>query len=226
MGAARVAAGAAAMVVVALTAPAFSQSAAPPAFEMADVRVSPPRMNVLAGMAGGAIRNGLYEVRNATTLDLIRTAYGVQGLQVVDGPSWLEVDIFDVVGKVPAGITVEQARLMLRGVLADRWAGSGRREADRVHHPAEGLVRLGVRRGVRAPGAPDGRALIAHRDQPGREQGVRRVEALSGARSSECRPSRLSTVTRSRSRSPRLRPVETASNRFSSGTWRNSSRPI
>jgi uncharacterized protein (TIGR03435 family) len=109
------------MFVIALAAPAFGQSAATPAFEATDVRVSPPRMNVLAGMAGGAIRNGFYEVRNATLLELIRTAYGVQGIRVVDGPDWLEVDRFDIMAKVPAGATVETARLMLRGVLSERF---------------------------------------------------------------------------------------------------------
>jgi uncharacterized protein (TIGR03435 family) len=120
-GAARLAAGAVAIFLVAFAAATFGQSVATPAFEAADVRVSPPRMNVLSGMAGGAIRNGFYEVRNATMLDLIRTAYGVQGIRVVDGPSWLEVDTFDIVAKVPAGASVETARLMLRGVLADRF---------------------------------------------------------------------------------------------------------
>ncbi len=118
---ARLVAGAAAVFLVGLAGPVFGQPASTPAFEMADVRVSAPRMSPLSPMSGGAIRNGVYELRNATMLDLIRTAYRVESDKVLGGPSWLEVDRFDVVAKAPAATTVETARLMLQKLLADRF---------------------------------------------------------------------------------------------------------
>jgi uncharacterized protein (TIGR03435 family) len=108
-----------AALIVALAGPVFAQSA--PAFEIADVRVSAPRMNPNSQMSGGAIRDGVYELRNASMLDLIRTAYSIETDKVLGGPSWLEVDRFDVVAKAPDATTVETARVMLRRLLADRF---------------------------------------------------------------------------------------------------------
>jgi uncharacterized protein (TIGR03435 family) len=109
--------------LVALVAgPTFGQSSATPsAFEIADVRVSAPRMNPGAGVRPGAVRNGVYEIANGTMLDLIRIAYMVEADKVLGGPSWLEVDRFDVVAKVPAGTTMDTARPMLAALLADRF---------------------------------------------------------------------------------------------------------
>jgi uncharacterized protein (TIGR03435 family) len=106
-------------LIVALAGPVFGQAA--PAFEVADVRVSAPRMNLNPQMSGGAIRGGVYEVRNASMLDLVRTAYSIESDKVLGGPSWLEIDRFDVVAKAPEATTVETARVMLRRLLADRF---------------------------------------------------------------------------------------------------------
>src|SRR5688572_15176097 len=104
-----------------LPALVFAQAApAPPAFEIADIHASPRTTNL--GMRGNVLRDGRYELRNATMVDLIRTAYGVDADKVVGGPSWLELDRFEVIGKVPAGTNIATARLMLRTLLADRFA--------------------------------------------------------------------------------------------------------
>jgi uncharacterized protein (TIGR03435 family) len=102
-----------------LPAMAFAQAAAGPAFEIADIHASPRTTNL--AMRGNTVRDGRYELRNATMVDLIRTAYGVDADKVVGGPSWLELDRFDVIGKVPAGTNADTARLMLRTLLADRF---------------------------------------------------------------------------------------------------------
>jgi uncharacterized protein (TIGR03435 family) len=119
-------------LVALLASPVFGQSPAtpppatpPPAtlpgFEIADVRVSAPRMNPGAGVRPGAVRNGVYEIANGTMLDLIRIAYMVEADKVLGGPSWLEVDRFDVVARVPASTTMDTARPMLQALLADRF---------------------------------------------------------------------------------------------------------
>src|SRR5262245_57678252 len=77
-------------------------------FELADVHVSPPQTGFaqLAQMSGGAApRNGRFEIRNATMLDLVRTAYSVEPEKVVGGPTWLTSDRFDVIAKVASGTT-------------------------------------------------------------------------------------------------------------------------
>src|SRR6185295_412163 len=62
-----------------------------------------------------------YELRNATMVDLVRTAYGVEPDKVLGGPSWVASDRFDVIAKAPATATPETAKLMLRTLLADRF---------------------------------------------------------------------------------------------------------
>src|SRR5690348_5838631 len=96
--------------IIFLSTVTFAQSTVKPAgFESADVHVSPP--STLAQMSGGVLRSGRYELRNATMVDLIRTAYGVTDDKVVGGPSWLATDRFDVIAKTSAAATADVAKL-------------------------------------------------------------------------------------------------------------------
>src|SRR5215475_2137047 len=102
-----------------MTPSAFGQSTEPkPAFEVADVHVSPRTANP-------AFRTSLhgerYEVRNATMLDLIRTAYSFDADKVYGGPSWLEYNRFDVTAPVPANTPQDQIKLMLQSFLDQRF---------------------------------------------------------------------------------------------------------
>jgi len=107
-------------LVLCLARPALGQSAQPAAkFEIADVRVSDRQINV--GVTGNAIREGRYELHNATMVDLIRIAHGVEAEKVVGGPSWLELDRYTVIAKAPAGTSLDNARVMLRALLVDRF---------------------------------------------------------------------------------------------------------
>jgi uncharacterized protein (TIGR03435 family) len=108
-----------ACTAVLLSSPAFGQSTPGKAFEIADVRVSDRVINV--GVSGNAIRDGRYELHNATIVDLVRIAYGIEAEKVVGGPSWLELDRYTVFAKPPASTTLADARLMLRTLLADRF---------------------------------------------------------------------------------------------------------
>src|SRR6185295_17230952 len=99
-----------------------------PAFALADVHVSPrsttPAMRVSS-------RAGRYEIRNATMVDLVRTAYTVDADNVLGGPSWLEYDRFDVVALMPASTTPDAQKLMLQALLADRFKLVVRRDRSR-----------------------------------------------------------------------------------------------
>jgi len=91
-----------------------------PKFDIADVHVSPK--STIAYMSGGVLRAGRYEIRRATMLDLIRIAYGVDdNSKIQGGPSWLELDRFDVIARAPASATQETANLMLQALLAERF---------------------------------------------------------------------------------------------------------
>ena len=97
-----------------------SQTAEPlPKFEAADIRVSAKTPNPFPRT--GPARGGRYEVKMATMVDLIRIAHGFDNDKILEGPNWLELDRFDVVGKVPAGSTPEQHKQMLQSLLTDRF---------------------------------------------------------------------------------------------------------
>jgi uncharacterized protein (TIGR03435 family) len=101
---------------------AFGQPARiTPAFDIADVHHSALANNPQSWMSGGVLRGGRYDLRKATMLDLIRTAYNVDPDTTAGGPAWLEFDRYDIAAKAPASTTPETVRLMLQSLLADRF---------------------------------------------------------------------------------------------------------
>src|SRR5262245_6575110 len=103
-----------------LSVPAYGQTAANSTkFDLADVHEGSRNPNV--GMSGGQIRNGRYELHNATMVDLIRTAYSVDAEKVVGGPNWLELDKFTIIAKAPQSTPAPTVKLMLQSLLADRF---------------------------------------------------------------------------------------------------------
>src|SRR5687768_13064085 len=89
--------------------PVFTQSPAAARFDITSVQVS-TRPN--PGMRGGNLRDTRYELRNASMVDLIRTAYGVSPEKITGGPAWLEWNRYDVAALAPAGSTPAQLREM------------------------------------------------------------------------------------------------------------------
>jgi uncharacterized protein (TIGR03435 family) len=104
---------------------AFGQIESTLKFEAADIHTSPavaPNNNGNQFMRGGFYRGGRYEVRTATMVDLVRTAYNVDADKVTGGPAWMDKDQFDVIAKAPADSTPEKLRAMLRNLLAERFS--------------------------------------------------------------------------------------------------------
>jgi uncharacterized protein (TIGR03435 family) len=104
---------------------AFGQPAASPAFEIADIHLSAqnisPALKAARSPKGDALRGGRYVALNASTVDLIGAAYGVENDKVLDGPSWLEIDQFDIIAKPSANATEAMVKPMLQNLLADRF---------------------------------------------------------------------------------------------------------
>jgi uncharacterized protein (TIGR03435 family) len=89
----------------------------PPEFEVADVHVSAP-----GASESGGFMPGRFELRGATLLDLISTAYGVEPAMILGGPTWLNSDKFDVIAKAPsASVSEGNLQAMLKALLADRF---------------------------------------------------------------------------------------------------------
>ena len=89
-----------------------------PTFEVADVHVSPRGTNTVFRTS---FRGQRYEVHNASMVDLIRTAYGVETEKVFGGPTWLEFDRFDITALSSANTSQDTIKLMLQALLADRF---------------------------------------------------------------------------------------------------------
>jgi uncharacterized protein (TIGR03435 family) len=87
-------------------------------FEVADVHVSAdqsvPFMDI--GFVGSR-----YEIRHASMMDLITTAYEVDSELVSGGPAWLEKQRFDIIAKVSPRVPEAERRQMLQALLADRF---------------------------------------------------------------------------------------------------------
>jgi uncharacterized protein (TIGR03435 family) len=111
--------------IVLLSGAALCQSGAnKPAFDIADVHVSPHGEWVKTpahAMQGGFLSGDRYELRRATMLDLIRTAYNVDVDKVYGGPSWLDYDRFEIAAKTKPGTRPEALRAMLQTLLGDRF---------------------------------------------------------------------------------------------------------
>ena len=100
---------------------ASGQNTETPHFLAADVHLSPKTQNPNQFMRPPAARGERYEIRNATMVDLIGLAYGFNSLNILGGPSWLEMDRFDVIAKTPPQTSPETQKPMLQALLAERF---------------------------------------------------------------------------------------------------------
>ncbi len=71
-------------------------------FEVADIHPSPP--SPWNDWWRSQLK-GRYEIHNATVLDLITIAYGVESETVFGGPTQLTTDRFEVTAKIPPKAT-------------------------------------------------------------------------------------------------------------------------
>ncbi len=99
---------------------AQSPSVAPsgPAFEVASVR---PNTSTDLRMRLEPQPGGRLTGTNVTGAMLIRFAYDLPDFQVLGGPSWLSSERFDIIAKAENDAPLDQTRLMLRRLLAERF---------------------------------------------------------------------------------------------------------
>jgi uncharacterized protein (TIGR03435 family) len=112
--------------------PLWAQSVQTPAFEVASVK---PNQSGDSESASFVQPGGRYTATNVTVRMLMKSAYGVHDHQIIGGPSWINTERFDIVAKAIGYATApefrDQARLMLRPLLADRFKlVLGREERD------------------------------------------------------------------------------------------------
>jgi uncharacterized protein (TIGR03435 family) len=95
------------------------------AFEVASVKVNNSGTTIANG---GGVTGDRFTAINATAIQLLRAAYGVQEFQIADQPGWTGVERFDITAKVPAGAQPDQWPIMLQNLLAERFRLKLRRE--------------------------------------------------------------------------------------------------
>jgi uncharacterized protein (TIGR03435 family) len=128
--------------VVALSGSAFGQSTeTAPKFEVSEIHGSPRTSHPVA--RGPFFTSNRYEVRFASMLDLVQIAYGLDPEKIFGGPSWLEMDRFDVFAKTPAGSNPASRKLMLQALLADRFSLV-------VHKDSKPMAAFALKAGKRA----------------------------------------------------------------------------
>jgi uncharacterized protein (TIGR03435 family) len=107
-----------------LAVSAFAQNPAPPAFEVASVKINQqqPFVGRTLDMKGGTLT-----MRNLPMRVIAAWAYNLQWSQIA-GPSWIDSDRFDIVAKTAKPPSDDEARLMLQALLAERFHFVSHRE--------------------------------------------------------------------------------------------------
>ena len=126
-----------AAALCAIAAPVLlGQLQTPPSFEVASIKRHPPEGGkgaMLTSMEGPPSDPSRWVASNATTKALIATAYGVKEFQISGGPEWMNSERWDINAKVEDSVAAQlqklpraqqqaQQALMLRSLLADRFA--------------------------------------------------------------------------------------------------------
>jgi uncharacterized protein (TIGR03435 family) len=96
-----------------------TQTPGSPRFLATDVHPAPVTTNQAA--RGPFLSGQRYDLRNASMVDLISKAYGVPADKVLEGPSWLEFDRYDIAASIPPRTTAADATRMLQALLVERF---------------------------------------------------------------------------------------------------------
>ena len=106
-------------VVVLLSVTALSaQEQSPASFEVATVKVAPPRTGTAALIAMDTDA-AMVRYSNITLKNLIAMAYSFDSRLIRGGPPWLDDQLYDLVAKLPPDASRDRVPLMLQTLLAE-----------------------------------------------------------------------------------------------------------
>jgi uncharacterized protein (TIGR03435 family) len=140
--------GSLAALMLSISSARAGQTPSAQAFEVVSVKPS----NAADDRTASVVQpGGRYTATNVTLRMLVKTAYGVHDDQIVGGPDWFATERFDITAKAegnpPTSVFRDQARLMLRQALADRFTLVIQRERREIPVYALVLERDGGRFG-------------------------------------------------------------------------------
>src|SRR5688572_898215 len=136
------------MLLLTLCGSAFTraqQPVGPTAFEVATVKVNVSGPGPSFGLM--VLPGGRVVAQNLPLRELIRAAYGLEDSQLEGGPGWIRTARFDVETRADGEVTVDTARAMTRGLLAERF-----RFAAHTETRQSPIYELVMARGDRLPG--------------------------------------------------------------------------
>ncbi len=105
----------------------FVQGQAPATFEVASVKVAPPRTGTAALIATDT-DPAMVRYSNITLKNLIAMAYGFDSRLILGGPAWLDDQFYDLVAKLPADTSRDHLPVMLQNLLTERFKLAVHRE--------------------------------------------------------------------------------------------------
>ena len=126
-----------AMGALAQTKPSFDVATIKPAQPMDPAKMVAALQNGGKMPIGASIDSGRAEYLYLDLKTLLTYAYGVKPYQIT-GPDWMSTTRFDIVAKMPAGSTKEDAPKMLQSLLEERFKLVTHRTS--AEHPVLALV--------------------------------------------------------------------------------------
>ena len=101
---------------------AAKAAAAPPAFDVADVRPSAKVRFASLYYDGGVLLGDRFVLRQASVADLIARAYSIRNYENIQGgPAWLERNRYNIVAKTKPNTPPATVDLMLKSLLVERF---------------------------------------------------------------------------------------------------------
>jgi len=103
---------------------ALAQEAGGPTFVVASIKPAAPMEpgRMMVGMRGGPGTQdpGQINVTNMSIRDLMTSAFNVKTYQIT-GPAFIDSQRFDIVAKIPAGASKDDANVMMQNLLKERF---------------------------------------------------------------------------------------------------------
>lgn len=107
-----------------VTAAVFAQTPAPPQFEVAAIKPAPDLMTQFTSgkppHIGMKVDGAQVDIGALSLADLIAVAYKIKPYQL-SGPDWMKKDRWDILARIPDGVSKDLVPDMLQALLAERF---------------------------------------------------------------------------------------------------------
>jgi len=154
-----------------LALPVLAQNpASAPAFEVASIKPAPPVSALPALLQAGKLHVGMsidgarVDIGFMALGALIPMAFRVKFYQVT-GPDWMGQEQFDILAKIPDGVSKDQVPEMLQALLAERFKLAVHRETKELPVYALVVGKNGIK--MKEADPADAPAVDATRNSPG-----------------------------------------------------------